>query len=92
MIRKTVQLHDQDNVVTCLAAMEAGAVVATGAGDVTLRGPVPFAHKIAIREIRAGDDVIKYGEVIGRASTPIGPGDWVHTHNVDSARARGDLA
>ena len=38
-----------------------------------------------------GDNVLKYGEVIGKASRAISPGDWVHIHNVESARARGDI-
>ena len=46
---------------------------------------------MAARAIAAGEPVLKYGEVIGLASQDIAPGQWVHVHNVESARARGDL-
>ena len=45
---------------------------------------VPAGHKYALRPIAAGDTVIKYGEIIGRATKDIAEGEWVHTHNVRS--------
>jgi hypothetical protein len=59
--------------------------------DVTARGDVPFGHKIALRAIKVGEPVRKYGEAIGLATTDIAAGDHIHTHNVDSQRGRGDL-
>ena len=50
--------------------------------------PLPF-HKVALAEIRGGEPVYKYGEVIGYAIAPIGRGDWVHLHNLESASFRG---
>jgi altronate hydrolase len=47
-------------------------------------GAVPAGHKYALRFIAAGDAVIKYGEIIGRATRDITEGEWVHTHNVRS--------
>lgn len=58
-------------------------------GEVQLLRDVPFGHKICIREISAGAEVLKYGQVIGRASRVIGVGDHTHTHNVQSLRSRG---
>ena len=45
---------------------------------------IPAGHKFARRDIKKGEFVIKYGEVIGRATEDIKAGDWVHTHNVKS--------
>ena len=45
---------------------------------------IPAGHKYALRDIPQGDYVIKYGEIIGRATENICQGDWVHTHNVKS--------
>jgi len=59
--------------------------------SVTLRTDIPFGHKFSLAEIKPNDPVIKYGEVIGLATAPIAPGDYVHVHNIASARARGDL-
>ncbi len=45
---------------------------------------IPAGHKIALCDINKGDFVIKYGEVIGRATVAIKKGDWVHSHNLKS--------
>ena len=39
-------------------------------------------HKYALRAIRAGENVIKYGMPIGHATCDIAPGEHVHVHNV----------
>lgn len=53
---------------------------------VSLRGTdkIPAGHKYALKNIAKGEAVIKYGQVIGRASEDIPAGAWVHTHNVRS--------
>ena len=45
---------------------------------------IPAGHKYALRDIKIGEPVIKYGEIIGRATCDIKSGEWVHTHNVRS--------
>jgi len=47
---------------------------------------IPSGHKLAVKQIRKGDQVLKYGQVIGNASQDIMPGDHVHIHNVMSNR------
>ncbi len=47
-------------------------------------GNVPAGHKVAVCDIKKGDFVIKYGEIIGRASEDIREGEWVHSHNLRS--------
>ncbi len=54
--------------------------------EVPANHPVPLGHKIATAALEAGDPVIEYGVPIGRASEAIAPGDYVHTHNLRSAR------
>lgn len=94
-MRRIVVLNDADTVATSLAPLEARSRIEVESGgerrDVTVLDPIPFGHKIAIRSMAPGDDVLKYGEVIGRASEPIESGRWVHVHNVESVRARGDV-
>ena len=89
---KIVVLDPDDNVATSLGELPAGHVVTLpgDAGSLTLRDAIAFGHKFALRAIDTGVDIIKYGAVIGRASTAIEAGDWVHTHNVESVRGRGD--
>ncbi|RLG06284.1 MAG: D-galactarate dehydratase, partial [Thaumarchaeota archaeon] len=59
--------------------------------ELVARSDIPFGHKLAIREIPRGEEIIKYGEVIGRATRDIEIGEHVHVHNVESLRGRGDL-
>jgi hypothetical protein len=81
-----------DNVATALEALEPGRVVTREAGTVTVRDAIPRGHKMAIARIPSGAPVVKYGSSIGVATHDILPGTHVHTHNVASARGRGDLA
>lgn len=52
----------------------------------TANEDVPIGHKIALRDLAAGDTVVKYGEDIGRVVAPTAKGDHVHTHNLKTKR------
>lgn len=47
---------------------------------------IPLGHKIALQPIKNGDVLIKYGENVGIVTVDIQKGDWVHTHNLRTAR------
>jgi len=87
-----LRLADIDNVAVALRALDAGETLAAGNVSVTVRAPIPAGHKLALREIAAGDAILKYGQVMGRATARIGAGEHVHVHNVEGLRGRGDLA
>ncbi len=59
---------------------------------IELRDKVPYGHKIAVKPIAKGEQVLKYGLAIGLATKDIMPGEHVHVHNIESTRGRGDLA
>ena len=86
-----LRMTPDDNVATALEDLEAGHRLTVEERTVELAEDVPFGHKFAIRAIDAGEDVTKYGYVIGRASESIDAGEWAHVHNVESTRGRGDL-
>ena len=67
-MKNKVIINEIDNVGVCLTAC----------------GDIPAGHKYALKDIKKGEFVIKYGQVIGRASVDIKEGEWVHTHNVKS--------
>ncbi|HZP79044.1 MAG TPA: altronate dehydratase family protein [Pseudolabrys sp.] len=81
---RTLRLSPQDNVVVAVDQIAPG----TSAAGVTARERVTRGHKMAIALVAEGEPVRKYGQIIGFASKPIAPGDWVHVHNV----AMGDFA
>jgi altronate dehydratase small subunit len=60
--------------------------------EITLKSNIPAFHKLALEDISLGEQVIKYGEVIGIATSEIQCGEYVHVHNVESNRGRGDKA
>jgi (2R)-sulfolactate sulfo-lyase subunit alpha len=53
---------------------------------VRVRDAIPLGHKVALTELAADQDVIEYGERIGRATQPVTAGAHVHVHNIRSAR------
>lgn len=59
--------------------------------EVRVFGAVPYGHKIATRDIALGESIMKYSEEIGVATHFIRKGEYVHVHNLDSMRGRGDL-
>ena len=67
-----------DNVAVVLRPFNKGEVVE----GVTLLEDIPQAHKVALKDIVCGEDVIKYGSPIGHATSDIKTGCHVHTHNV----------
>ncbi len=52
----------------------------------TVKDAIPIGHKLALTDIAENSDVIKYGEVIGRAISPITSGAHLHVHNVKTKR------
>jgi len=54
--------------------------------SLTALGDIPLGHKIALNDISAGGSVTKYGVKIGLATQAIAAGDYVHVHNIRSAR------
>jgi altronate dehydratase len=89
---KSIQvITDRDNVATALEPLDPGRQLSIGAATVTVREAIPRGHKLAVRSIRSGESVIKYGSPIGLATADIPEGAHVHTHNVSSTRGRGDL-
>lgn len=54
--------------------------------EVTSNGEVPLGHKIAVTELSTGGEVLEYGIRIGVAPGGFAVGDYVHTHNLKSAR------
>ena len=86
-----LRMTPEDNVATALDDLEAGHRLTVEGRTVELVDDVPFGHKFALADVDAGEEITKYGYVIGRASQPIESGEWTHVHNVESTRGRGDL-
>ena len=90
-----IVIKPADNVATALRdiAAEEAATVSIGENrqQVKVIENVAFGHKFAVLDIPKGDNILKYGEVIGRATQSIKQGAHAHIQNIESLRGRGDL-
>lgn len=88
MTTNALLMNHQDNVVTCVTEVAKGEKVVYKLGEtlmtLTANQSIPYCHKIALTDIAQGQDVLKYGEMIGRAVVPIGKGCWVSHENIKS--------
>lgn len=89
-----IVMEAADNVATVMQDIEPLTEVELPlAGDrltVRVTERIRFGHKFAIRDIKKGDRIVKYGEPIGIATQDIRIGQHVHVHNLESTRGRGD--
>ena len=83
---KAIHVGAHDTVATAITDLKPG----DEALGVVIKEPIPTGHKFATAFIKKGDPVIKYDSHIGTANTDIEPGMWVHVHNLDGERGRGD--
>lgn len=92
-----LKVTDVDNVATIFAnGVTDGTTVEIrdkkgNSEKVVVIGNVPYGHKIAVRDIQKGELIVKYGEEIGGALADIQKGEYVHVHNLEALRGRGDL-
>ncbi len=90
-MNEMVRITPRDMVAVALRPLKAGETVSYGGGEITLREDLPMGHKAALRDIRKGEAVIKYGYPIGEATEDIPAGAHVHTHNLHTLLS-GELA
>ncbi len=81
-MNRLLQITPHDMVAVALEPLKAGETVPYGGGEVTLLEDLPMGHKVALRDIHAGEPVIKYGYPIGKALEDIPTGGHVHTNNL----------
>ena len=77
-----IQLHPRDNVAVARVPLSTGTALNVGGQSLKTRVAIPAGHKVAIKTVAVGETLIRYGQIIGRASRAIEPGDHVHTQNV----------
>ncbi len=77
-MREWIRIQENDSVAVALQDLPEGGSFC----GVTLREAIARGHKFALRDIPAGERIIKYGAPIGIARCDIAAGSWVHTHNV----------
>ena len=88
-----IKIHEKDSVVVALKTIPAGETVTVEVQgenrQITALEEIPAGHKMAVCDIPAGGEIVKYGYRIGNAKEDIRAGAWIHTHNIKTAL--GDL-
>ena len=86
-----IRMHPDDNVAIIAndGGLPAGTVMPDGpAAGLTLREKVPQGHKVALKDIAAGQAVLRYNVPLGHAREAIAAGSWVHERLLDIPPAR----
>ena len=74
-----IKLNTKDNIAIATMNIPEGAEIKS---KLKTQNDIPFGHKISLTDIRKGDLIYKYGQIIGIASDEIKQGSHVHTHNL----------
>ena len=77
-----LKINPADSVVVCLQPKQKGEIIEVDGRQVTLNQDTPAGHKILIKDVKEGEDIIKYGYPIGHARQDLKAGDWVNEDNL----------
>lgn len=77
-----LKINPADSVVVCLQPKKKGDVIDVDGKQITVNQDTPAGHKVLIKDVREGEDIIKYGYPIGHARQDLKAGDWVNENNL----------
>ncbi len=76
------RIHEMDNVAVALDEVAEGESVSCGSISFVAKEAIPKGHKVALTPLKKGQEVIKYGNVIGVMGEEAPQGGWLHDHNI----------
>lgn len=77
-----LRIHEKDNVAVAIDQVNKGSVLSVDSASIKALEDINKGHKIALTDIKKGENIIKYGFPIGHALEDINLGEWVHSHNL----------
>src|SRR5260370_31922331 len=77
-----IHLTADDNIAIARVALSPGQQLRIASRTLTVEDPIPDGHNVAVTSIGGGENIVRYGQKMGRARIRIEPGRHVHTHNV----------
>ena len=77
-----LKINPADSVVVCLQPKKKGETITVDGKTVILNQDTPAGHKVLIKDVQEGEDIIKYGYSIGHAKQDLKAGDWVNENNL----------
>lgn len=86
---KALHIHPKDNTAVCSSEVKAGEEVEIIDSDdsrsfIKAVSSIPFCNKVALTDIQVGEEIFKYGEIIGKAMSFIPKGTLVNHMNIAS--------
>ena len=81
-LRTYLKINPADSVVVCLVEKKKGEVIEVDGQQIVLNQDTPAGHKVLIKDVNEGDNIIKYGYPIGHARQGMKAGDWVNENNL----------
>lgn len=85
-MKRGMLIDPKDNVGIVTESVVPGDKIEIAGRIITVLDNIGLPHKIALMDLKPGDDIIKYGMVMGYATCEIKAGQHVHVHNVDSEK------
>ena len=77
-----LKINPADSVVVCLQPKKKGEIIEVDGLSIALNQDTPAGHKVLIKDVKEGEDIIKYGYPIGHARQDLKAGDWVNENNL----------
>jgi altronate hydrolase len=82
--RALLHLDRRDDVAVALTTLVPGTAAEAAGRTVVVRDEIPNGHKVALRDMAAGEIVRKYGWPIGILTAGVPAGGHVHSHNLST--------
>lgn len=77
-----LKINPADSVVVCLTAKKKGDIIDVDGKQIVLAEDTPAGHKVLIKDVCEGENIIKYGYPIGHARKDMKAGEWVNENNL----------
>ena len=77
-----LKINPADSVVVCLQPKQKGEIISIDGKSIVLNQDTPAGHKVLIKDVKEGEDIIKYGSPTGHARQDLKAGDWVNENNL----------
>ena len=77
-----LKINPADSVVVCLSPKKKGDLITIDGHKIAINQDTPAGHKVLIKDVAEGENIIKYGYPIGHAMTALRAGDWVNENNL----------
>lgn len=87
-----VHLRPEDNIAVAARQIQPGSELQCNGHTLAIEQRIGMGHKVALKDIKKGEAIYKYGQIIGFASKDIPAGGHVHVHNVSADRFERDYA